>query len=416
MFRLLLIVLVVAVALGGWYVHGHYTIDVRRNGDGGIESVKFVPLAGRGVEAADDSADVPPAPARATIRIATFNVDGLDENKLANHTVSDTLVRVLPHFDVIALQGIRSKSRGLLVHLVEQVNATGRSYDFATDAAALRDGPAQYNAVLFDRASVEMDRSTVHFVGDPTGSFSPQAAGGGVSRPRADRGRGLHLHADRRADRSDARGRRELDLLAAVFRAVRDDGRNEDDIILLGDLEADHRAPRPIGPRAQSHRGRDRRPTTTRGTRLADNILFDRRATVEFTGRSGVYDLMRECDLSLQAALDGLRAPAGLGRVQRLRGRPAGSRALSRAVYPCHGCISRALGTSAVATPARLTQPWHAMNNPHWSGNSRPRAAAVRPTRRLFGKDIPIMLVVWGIGPVRVGGIVAPVSTLPTIT
>ena len=46
------------------------------------------------------------------------------------------------------------------------------------------------------------------------------------------------------------------------------------------------------------------------------------------------------------------------------------------------------------------------MNNPHWSGNSRPRAAAVRPTRRLFGKDIPIMLVVWGIGPVRVGGIV----------
>ena len=171
MFRLLLIVLVVAVALGGWYVHGHYTIDVRRNGDGGIESVKFVPLAGRGVEAADDSADVPPAPALATIRIATFDVDGLDENKLANHTVSDTLVRVLPHFDVIALQGIRSKSRGLLVHLVEQVNATGRSYDFATDAAALRDGPAQYNAVLFDRASVELDRSTVHFVGDPTGSF-----------------------------------------------------------------------------------------------------------------------------------------------------------------------------------------------------------------------------------------------------
>ena len=189
MFRLLLIVLVVAVGVGGWYVHGHYTIDVRRNGDGGIESVKFVPLAGRGVEAADDSADVPPAPARATIRIATFDVDGLDENKLANHTVSDTLVRVLPHFDVIALQGIRSKSRGLLVHLVEQVNATGRSYDFATDAAALRDGPAQYNAVLFDRASVELDRSTVHFVGDPTGLFVTSRwwrrfASAGRSRPR----------------------------------------------------------------------------------------------------------------------------------------------------------------------------------------------------------------------------------------
>ena len=89
-----------------------------------------------------------------------------------------------------------------------------------------------------------------------------------------------------------------------MFRAVRDNGRNEDDIILLGDLEADHEHLGQLGPRARSHRGRHRTPTTTRGTRLADNILFDRRATVEFTGRSGVFDLMRECDLPLQAAVE----------------------------------------------------------------------------------------------------------------
>ncbi len=302
MFRLLLIVLVVAVALGGWYVHGHYTIDVRRNGDGGIESVKLVPLAGRGVESADDSADVPPAPARATIRIATFDVDGLDETKLANHTVSDTLVRVLPHFDVIALQGIRSKSRGLLVHLVEQVNATGRSYDFATDAAALRDGPAQYNAVLFDRASVELDRSTVHFVGDPTGSFryKPLVAAFRVRGPIAAEAFTFTL-IDVQTD--PKRVAAEVDLLAAVFRAVRDDGRNEDDIILLGDLEVDHRHLGQLGRVPNLTAAVTAAPTTTRGTRVADNILFDRRATVEFTGRSGVYDLMRECDLSLQTAL-----------------------------------------------------------------------------------------------------------------
>ena len=189
---------------------------------------------------ADDSADVPPAPAPATIRIATFDVDGLDENKLANHTVSDTLVRVLPHFDVIALQGIRSKSRGLLVHLVEQVNATGRSYDFATDAAAPRDGPAQYNAVLFDRASVELDRSTVHFVGDPAGRFryKPLVAAFRVRGPTAAEAFTFTL-IDVQTD--PERVAAELDVLAAVFRAVRDDGRNEDDIILLGDLEVDHR-------------------------------------------------------------------------------------------------------------------------------------------------------------------------------
>ncbi len=302
MFRLLLIALVVAVAFGGFYVHSHYQIDVRRSGDGSIESVKFVPLAGHGAATAEDSAEVPPAPTRSTIRIATFDVDGLDENKLANHTVSDTLVRVLPHFDVIALQGIRSKSRGLLVHLVEQVNATGRSYDFATDAAALRDGLIQYNAVLFDRASVELDRSTVHFVGDPTGSFryKPLVAAFRVRGPIAAEAFTFTL-IDVQTD--PKRVAAEVDLLAAVFRAVRDDGRNEDDIILLGDLEVDHRHLGQLGRVPNLTAAVTAAPTTTRGTRVADNILFDRRATVEFTGRSGVYDLMRECDLSLQAAL-----------------------------------------------------------------------------------------------------------------
>jgi hypothetical protein len=303
MFRLLLIVLVVAVAVGGWYVHGHYNIDVRRSGDGSIESVQFVPLAGRGGAAADDSAEAPPAPTRSTIRIATFDVDGLDESKLAKHAVSDTLVRVLPHFDVIALQCIRAKNRGLLVHLVEQVNATGRSYDFATDPTALCDGLAQYNAVLFDRASVEIDRSTVHFVGDPTGRFryKPLVAAFRVRGPApAEAFTFTLVDVQTDPDRVAA----ETDLLAAVFRAVLNDGRNEDDIILLGDLETDHQHLGQLGRVPYLTAAVTNAPTTTRGSRLADNILFDRRATIEFTGRSGVYDLMRECDLSLPAALE----------------------------------------------------------------------------------------------------------------
>ena len=41
---------------------------------------------------------------------------------MANRRVGDTLVRVLPHFDVIALQGVRAKNRGLLVRLVEELD------------------------------------------------------------------------------------------------------------------------------------------------------------------------------------------------------------------------------------------------------------------------------------------------------
>jgi exonuclease III len=301
--RLILIVLVVALAVGGLYAYRNFDIDVRRNSQGGIESVKFVPRAGVGATATDDLSELPPVPVRSAIRIATFNLDGLDEKKLGNHTVGDTLVRVLPHFDVIALQGIRAKSRGLLVRLVEQINATGRSYDFATDAAADRDGMAQYNALLFDRASVEIDRSTVHFVEDPAGRFryKPLVAQFRVRGPPVAEAFTFML-IDVQVDTS--RVATELDLLAAVFRAVRDSHPKEDDFILLGDLEADHEHLGQLGRLPYLTAAVTTTPTTTRGTRLADNILFDSRATVEFTGRSGVFDLMRECDLSMQAALE----------------------------------------------------------------------------------------------------------------
>jgi deoxyribonuclease-1-like protein len=43
-------------------------------------------------------------------------------------------------------------------------------------------------------------------------------------------------------------------------------------------------------------------PTTLSGTSPQDNIVFDRRATSEFTGRAGVLDLMREFDLTWREA------------------------------------------------------------------------------------------------------------------
>jgi endonuclease/exonuclease/phosphatase family metal-dependent hydrolase len=72
----------------------------------------------------------------------------------------------------------------------------------------------------------------------------------------------------------------------------------EDDVILLGDLNADER-----------HFGQLARvpditwviaadtPTNTRGDKTYDNLLFSRRTTIEFTGHGGVLDLVREFNL-----------------------------------------------------------------------------------------------------------------------
>jgi hypothetical protein len=44
--------------------------------------------------------------------------------------------------------------------------------------------------------------------------------------------------------------------------------------------------------------------TNTRRDKMYDNIVFDRRATTEFTGKWGVVDFQKEFNLTQQAALE----------------------------------------------------------------------------------------------------------------
>jgi hypothetical protein len=299
--------LLVVACTGGWYVFANYRVDVRRTQDGRLESVRIVaraPTSSPRSGLADGGIDLPPAaPMPRMLRIATFNLDGLDEAKLARSQTSDALVRIIPRFDVVALQGIRSKNRGVLLRLVDQVKALGKDYDCATCPTLDRDPPESYNAMLFDLTTVEVDRSTVHSIVDPARRFRVKPLVGafrvrGPPEKEAFTFTLINVLVD--ADHAAA----ELDLLADVFRAVRDSDRGEDHIIMLGDLEADPEHLGRLGRVPYLTAAVTTIPTTTRGTRLADNILFDRRATVEYTGRCGVLDLIRELEISPQAALE----------------------------------------------------------------------------------------------------------------
>jgi len=101
-------------------------------------------------------------------------------------------------------------------------------------------------------------------------------------------------------DHSPAEG----EALSAVYRAVRDDGRNEDDIIVLGTINLGDQELAHLEQSLEMARSISGVPTTTRGTRIADNVLFNRRATTEFTGRSGVIDLIREFGLTMPEAME----------------------------------------------------------------------------------------------------------------
>ena len=239
------------------------------------------------------------------IRIATFHLGRFDEAKLANHRVSDVLLRLLPRFDLVAVQGVRGRNRGLLVRLVEQLNAvaapSGRSYDFATCPSQERDAVEHFNAFLFDRNRIDVDRTTVHFVEDRLNRFRTKPLVGSFRVRGPDPAEAFTftlINVETDPERTAA----ELDLLAAAYRAVRDDGRNEDDVILLGDLESDDQHMGQLGKLLGVTPLLSGMPSTVRGTQLLDNILLDRLATAEFTGRVEVVDMLREFELTMPGA------------------------------------------------------------------------------------------------------------------
>jgi deoxyribonuclease-1-like protein len=304
MAKKLLVVLLIAVAAGGGYFYWNYQVQSRYE-NGRLIAVTIVPRPPhQGGSAPWQAAELPPAgPVRPTIRIATFDLGQFDERNLANHQVSDVLLHVLPQFELIALQGFQGQTEAAVLRLAEQLNrSTGRMYAHAACLVGRRDSVAQYSAFLFDQAAIEIDRSTLRLVQDPAGRFRhpPLVAAFRVRGPaeaEAFTFTLINVHTD--PDNAAV----ELDLLRDVYKTVRDDGRNEDDVILLGDFEADENHLGQLGQVLDLTAAITSMPTTVRGTRRADNILLDRRATVEFTGRAEVVDLLRECDLTMEGAL-----------------------------------------------------------------------------------------------------------------
>jgi len=95
---------------------------------------------------------------------------------------------------------------------------------------------------------------------------------------------------------------RELRYLSELFRAVRDDGRGEDDVIIAGDFNSGDRGLAPIGEKSGLTWVISGMPTNTDRTAQFDNIVFNPAATVEFTQQGGVFDFMKHYNLRLANA------------------------------------------------------------------------------------------------------------------
>ena len=95
---------------------------------------------------------------------------------------------------------------------------------------------------------------------------------------------------------------RELVYLSELFRAIRDDGRGEDDVIIAGNFNAGDRGLQPIEQKAGLTWVISGTSTNTNRTAQYDNVVFNPAATVEFNQRGGVFDFMKHYNLRLADA------------------------------------------------------------------------------------------------------------------
>jgi len=251
---------------------------------------------------AEPAAQLPAAQSGDAIRVCSFNIQVFGTSKLSKPQAMEVLAAVVRRFDVVAIQEVRSTDDTVVPQFVRMVNADGSRYDFIIGPRLGRTNSKEQYAVLFNTARIEVDRGSIYTVDDPGDLLHREPLVArfrvhGVPQQQAFTFNLVNIHTD--PDETAT----ELDALADVFVGVQRNGGGEDDVILLGDLNVDERHFGRLGRLPGIGHAITGVTTNTRRDKMYDNIVFDRRATVEFTGRWGVVDLQREFNLTQQAAL-----------------------------------------------------------------------------------------------------------------
>ena len=234
--------------------------------------------------------------------IASFNIQVLGQSKISKPGMKEMLAHVIRQFDLVAIQEVRAKADNVVPDLVTAVNANGSRYNFVIGPRLGRSNSKEQYTYVFNTNTVEHDPSSVGTVNDPNDLLHREPF---VTRFRARTQSPsqaftfwmVNIHTD--PDEVPE----EVDALADVFRVMQQARADEDDVILLGDLNASEKQLGRLGKIPGMRWTVTGVTTNTRKNKAYDNILFQGQATQEYTGRWGVYDLERNLGISRDQAL-----------------------------------------------------------------------------------------------------------------
>ncbi|MEO8269852.1 MAG: endonuclease/exonuclease/phosphatase family protein [Aureliella sp.] len=237
-----------------------------------------------------------------TILIGSFNMQRLGPSKLADPWVMDKFATIIGHFDVIALQEVTSQDQTTLPQLLKAVNASGGNYSYTISPRVGRKASGYYEqyAYVFDANRIRGGDRFCYLVQDDADMLDREPFVGRFETITSDQPFSfslIEIHT------SPDEIKTELDVLADVFVNVTHYEYPQDDIILLGDLNADPPRFQKLGKIPGVFPALQGIATNTRKSQMYDNFIFDRQAVREFTGRAGVLDMQNMFQLSLSDTL-----------------------------------------------------------------------------------------------------------------
>ncbi len=241
--------------------------------------------------------------AQRTLIIGSFNIQTFGRAKLANPSVMGILVDVARRFDLLAVQELRSTEQDIIPQFVQMINADGSNFRYIV-------GPRQGHTISKEQYVYIYDANKLAVVAPPY--VAADVSGQFHRAPLVAHFRSLeappegafsfilmNVHTDPDEIRF------EIPELRVIVEQVRRENPGEDDIILLGDFNAPPRYFLPFNWFSQSFAAIDDEWfTNVRENRNYDNLVFDRLATAEFTGRRGVLNFRRAFQLELSEALE----------------------------------------------------------------------------------------------------------------
>ena len=282
-----MILAAVGIGGGGWFLD-HYSLD-------DLKSFKLRPR-----RASDELSSVEPGERRERranpIRIGAMQIRSFHRDTLENPHALGLLSQAARRFDLLVITDIDPHGVDAVESLVDAISDESRPFDSLVGPATGRQGERRA-AFVFDQKRLEVDRSASYLVADPDRLFEHPPLVGWFRARGASAAEAFTfslMAVDCRAS--------ELDAIGAAYRAVRDDGRGEDDVIMAGVFGA---GVGELGPMLASTRlspAIDGTPTSVRGDRQGANLLYSHSAN-EFTGRAGVMDLVRQFNLTVDQVL-----------------------------------------------------------------------------------------------------------------